>query len=249
MMKGLFPFKINRLQVNESEIHFENEYSNAAGGHLSAPTGGTVTNLTNVGNTKSELPAGVVAHGEALGGGDLQLNIQLNPLVHLPTYQLDCQLTNVNLAALNNFFEAYGNFDVDRGHFALFASVASKGGNYDGYLKVFFEHLHVFEWKKEKKEDALQVFWDAIVGTVTTALKNQSKDQLATRIPFSGSYDSGNVDILSAVGSLLRNAFIRALVPRLGEKITIHKVDQDRKKKEALPPPRIRKGATQLLKP
>ena len=250
IMKGLFPVDINRLQINESEIHFENDYSSPPVDiylhHLTA----TVTNLTNIGHAKSPLPAGIVADGRALGGGNIKLTIQLNPMSHLPTYQLTGELTNVSLPALNNFFKAYGNFDVNSGRFALYASVAAQNGDYDGYLKVFFDRLHVFKWNKEEREDALQVFWDAIVGSVTAVLKNQSKDELAARIPFSGSYHNGSVDILSAIGSLLRNAFVRALVPGLGPKITIYNVQEkkqeQKEKRKELPPANVPKGATEL---
>ena len=101
---------------------------------------------------------------------------------------MTAQLTNVDLTALNNFLRAYGKFDVARGDFALFASIASKDGNYDGYLKVFFNKLDVFAWEKERKKNVLKIFWDAIVGTAADIFKNQSRDSLATRIPISGSY-------------------------------------------------------------
>ena len=74
------------------------------------------------------------------------------------------------------------------GQFALYKSVASKDGNYDGYIKVFFDKLKVFAWEKERKKDALQIFWQAVVGTLTDVFKNHPKDSLATRIPISGTY-------------------------------------------------------------
>ena len=76
-------------------------------------------------------------------------------------------------------------------------------GAYDGYFKVFFNNLNVFEWEKERKKDALEVFWQAIVGGVTAVLKNHPRNQLATKVPISGSYSNSNVGVWVATGTLL----------------------------------------------
>ena len=86
---------------------------------------------------------------------------------------------------------------VARGDFAMFTSVAATNKAYEGYIKIFFNHLDVFQWKKEREKNILQIFWEAIVGTVTTALKNQPQDQLATKVPISGVYTNSSVDLLA----------------------------------------------------
>ena len=115
-------------------------------------------------------------------------------------------------------------------------------------MKVFFEDLNVFEWEKERKKNALEVFWQAIVGTLTTVFKNHPKDTLATRIPISGSYEKADVGVWSATMTLLRNAFVRALVPKLDEKITVEEVKQ-KNEQRTKPPPAPQRGAERLAKP
>jgi len=62
----------------------------------------------------------------------------------------------------------------------------------------------------------IQAFWQALVGAVTGLLKNQPRDQFGTLIPFSGDYSrTTNTDILATIGNMLRNAFVRAYLPRL----------------------------------
>jgi hypothetical protein len=250
ILKSLFPFELNRFEIIDGEIHFQNEHSTPPVDIYLSKLSSVATNLTNSRKVKDELPAGVTAHGTTLGGGGLDLQLQLNPMTQAPTYQVVAQLTNVDMLSLNNFLRAYGKFDVERGKFALFASVASKDNNYDGYLKVFFENLKVFAWDKERHKDALQIFWDAIVGTVTTIFKNHSTDSLATRVPISGTYSDKKVGMWTAVGTLLRHAFIRALVPKLDQKVTLHDVQQnvDERKKLSPSPPPVR-GAEKLTKP
>jgi Domain of Unknown Function (DUF748) len=247
MLKSLFPFDINTFQINDGEIHFQNQYSTPPVDISLDKFSSVATNLTNTRGVKGQLPSGATAKATTLGGGELNLQLQFNPLKKVPDFQLVMQLTNVNLVMLNNFLKAYGKFDVDKGEFSLFCSMASTGGNYDGYLKVFFKGLSVFAWEKERKENALQVFWDAIVGTLTTVLKNQRTDTLATRVPFYGSFQDKKIGLWTSVSTLLRNAFIRALIPKLDQKVTLQTVGQhvkEQKKLGPLPPPE--KGAKRL---
>lgn len=250
ILQSLFPFDLNRLEIDDGQIHFQNEYSTPPVDIFLNKLAVTATNLTNSRNLHSELPAGVTAHGTTVGGGGLDLKLQLNPMDPAPTYQVTAQLTNVNLPALNDFLKAYGKFDVASGSFALYASIASKEGNYDGYAKVFFERLHVFAWEKERKKNALEVFWQAIVGTLADAFKNQPHNYLATRIPISGSYETRKIGIWPAVATLLRNAFIKALVPKIDEKVTVETVERKQDKPAQMnAPPLAEKGAEQLVKP
>jgi len=46
-------------------------------------------------------------------------------------------------------------------------------------------------------------------------LKNAPRDQFGTRIPFTGEVGGPQPDILATIGGILRNAFIRAYLPRL----------------------------------
>ncbi|MGP8238641.1 MAG: DUF748 domain-containing protein, partial [Limisphaerales bacterium] len=193
ILKSLFPFDLNRVEIDDGEIHFVNEYAkppvDLSLQHFSA----TATNLTNSRDVKNLLPAGAVARGSTIGGGNMEIHVQLNPMTVAPTFQATAQVSNVDLPALNDFLKAYGKFDVASGKFALYTSIASKDGAYDGYAKVFFENLHVFEWDKERGKNALEVFWEAIVGTLAAAFKNQPHDYLATRIPISGTFGKEKV--------------------------------------------------------
>jgi len=226
-LESLFPFKINRLQINHGHIHFENFYSSPQVDIHINDLFATATNLTNTRDLTTALPSGIVARGGTLGGGELQLETHLNLLAEKPAFELTAQLTNVNLVALNDFLKAYGKFDVERGTFALFTSFAVADGKYDGYAKVFFENLDVFAWEKERKKNILEIFWQAIVGGVSTIFRNLPNDRLATKIPISGSYENADVGTWSAVATLLRNAFISALVPKLDGTVKVEEVKEE----------------------
>jgi hypothetical protein len=231
MLQSLFPFKLNRVEISNGEIHFQNPAATPPVDIYTSKIFATATNLTNSRDSKQKLPSGVTARASTLGGGEANLQLQMNLLDSTPAFELNCGLTNVNLTALNDFLRAYGKFDVERGTFALYTSVAAANGAYDGYFKVLFTDLDVFAWEKERKKNVLEVFWQAIVGGVATVFKNQPKDQLATKIPISGSYSNSSVGVWTATATLLQNAFIHALVPKLDQHVTIEQVEKPEDKK------------------
>lgn len=230
-LESLVPFKINKLEITNGQVHFQNLYSKPPVDIYINDVSALATNFTNSRGLTNTLPAGIFAQGNTLGGGNLNFQIHVNPLAESPTFELTGQLTNVDLVALNDFLRAYGKFDVARGDFALFTSFAAKDGNYDGYCKVFFKNLKVFQWEKEKKKDALEIFWQAIVGTLATAFKNQPHDQLATKIPITGSFGKTDVHVWPTIATLLQNAFIHALVPKIDQQVTVEKVEKSDDKK------------------
>jgi len=151
-LESLFPFKLNRLQINQGKIHFQNFDSTPPVNIFINEVSAIATNLTNTRDLTQPLPSGLSARGQTLGGGNVDLQLQMNPLANHPTFQITAQATNVNLVALNDFLRAYGKFDVERGTFALYSSFAVADGKYDGYAKVFFDNLDVFAWEKERKK-------------------------------------------------------------------------------------------------
>jgi len=225
-LESLAPFKINRLTITNGQIHFQNLYSKPPFNIYAGELSGSATNFTNVRRLPQKLPAGVSIQGKTLGGGGLKFEIHLNPLAATPTFELEGELTNVDLTALNNFLRAYGKFDVEHGQFALFTSFAAADGKYDGYCKVFFKNLDVFQWKKDHKKNTLKLFWEAVVGTISTIFKNQPKDQLAAKIPITGSFEKTDVHVWPTVETLLRNAFIKALIPQLDQPIQVKDVEK-----------------------
>ena len=223
-LSSLSPFKINRFGISDGEIHFQNRSSTPPVdiylNHLDA----VATNLNNSRKLRMPLPAGLMAHCTTLGKGDANLQLHMNPMASLPTYELVCQLSNVDLTALNDFFKAYGKFDVKRGTFELYASVASTNGNYEGYIKNFFNDIDVFEWQVDKKKTPVKIAWQAMVQAAAFVFKNHPRDSIATKVPISGTYQKNEVGTWTAVANLLQNAFIHALTPKVDQKISINQV-------------------------
>ena len=63
------------------------------------------------------------------------------------------------------------------------------------------------------------------MGVTTTVLKNGPRDQFGTMIPFTGMISGPNPDLLATAGNVVRNAFVRAYLPRLEAHIGGHEED------------------------
>lgn len=76
-------------------------------------------------------------------------------------------------------------------------------------------------------------FWikyrENLAGLVGVIVKNRNKDQVATKIPISGSFESADIGAISAIVNLLRNAFIQAIFPSIDYQISLTSVDKDEK--------------------
>ena len=105
---------------------------------------------------------------------------------------------------------------MKRGFFDLVVDIDCKEGLLSGYIKPFFRNMVIFDLVQDVKEDdAPRAFWQAVVGATAAILTNYNRDQLATLIPFTGQLSGPQVDYLGTVGNVLRNAFVRAYLPRL----------------------------------
>jgi hypothetical protein len=226
-LESLFPFNLNRFQVNNGNIRFRDFHREPKVDIYVTNLFATATNLTNSREVNDKLPAGLVARGKTIGGGEFELLLRLNPLKKDPTFELTAGITNMDLTALNSFMRAYGKFDVQSGQFQVYTEIAAADGRFEGYVKPFFQNLDIFDWDKERKKGILQKFWQAIVAGVGGLFKNQPQDQLATRIPLSGNFEQTDINLWATIGGILRNAFVRALLPNVERSVDVEDVESN----------------------
>jgi hypothetical protein len=232
VVKELFPFKINRFAIRDGEIWFRDFYAKPKVDVYMTNLVAVCTNLYNTRKFKDKLPADFRARGITLGGGDLSIQVKLDPLADQPKFELELALHKMNLVALNELLEAYGKFNVKRGTFEVFAEIAGENGTFDGYVKPFFENLDVLEIKEDSK-NPLKLAWQAIVAGAAQIFKNHAKDQVATKIPISGKIDDPKVSLWTTVVNVLKNAFVQAFSRRLDQSIDIFNRSEEGKKKDS----------------
>lgn len=217
MIRDLFPFQINSAIVQNGSVHFRTYESQKPVDIYLSQVNGSIDDLGNIRDQTTPLVTKVQATGMAMDQAKVDLKMTLDPFSYRPTFHLAVRLLGLDVTKLNDFAMTFGKFDFKRGWFDLVLEADEKEGQLNGYVKPLFRNLKVFSLKADISEDnMLQFFWQALVGGVTTALKNFHRDQFGTLIPFTGDDTSGTTtDILATVGNILRNAFVRAYLPRL----------------------------------
>jgi hypothetical protein len=219
MLRGLFPFDLNTITIKNASIHFRT-YQKATPvdvylSHLDA----SVDDLTNIKRSVAPLPTTVTATGLAMDQAQFQFQMKLDPFSYNPTFQLGLRLVGLDITTTNPLIETYGGFNVKRGLFDLVVDVDCKEGEINGYVKPLFRNMIIFNLVQDVKEDnnVVQVFWQAIVGGASAMITNYNRQQLGTLIPFTGQLSGPQIDYLGTIGNVLKNAFIRAYLPRLEE--------------------------------
>jgi len=217
LVQDLFPFDINRAVVRGGSIHFRAYQSKKPVDVYLSEVNGSVDNLTNIRREINPLVATVNVSGLMMDQAKLELKVTLDPFSYRPSFHLAMRLLGLDVTKINDLALAYGKFDFKRGWFDLVVEADAKEGQLNGYVKPLFRDLKVFSLKEDIKEDnVLQFFWQALVHSVTAIFKNQSRDQFGTLIRFTGSMEGKtSVDLLQTIGNVLRNAFIRAYLPKL----------------------------------
>jgi hypothetical protein len=217
MIRDLFPFKINSAVIKNGAIHFRAYQGQPPVDVYLSQVDGTIANLSNIRDETKPLVSTVEAKGLAMDQARFEFKMTLDPFAYRPTFHMAVRLLGLDVTKINDLALAYGKFDFKRGWFDLVIESDAKEGQLTGYIKPLFRNLKVFSLSEDLKEDnVLQFFWQALVGAVTRLLTNQARDQFGTLIPFTGDVsNSTSTDLLATIANILRNAFVRAYLPRL----------------------------------
>jgi hypothetical protein len=230
VVKDLFPLRINRMELQNSQIHYRDfDSSPKVDLHLTK-LDAVGTNFSNTRRPSEGLVATIEAKAIAQQKGNFTFSGRLEPSAKVPTFDINLQLTNLPAPELNDFLKAYANVDAEGGTVGFFVEAAARAGRIKGYVKPLTKDLELVELKDIAK-NPIKAAWEGIVGAVSEVFTNHSKDQIASRIPFEGRLDNPSVNVWRSITSLLSNAFVKALSPSLDEKITFQSVEQGQEKK------------------
>ncbi len=226
LLNNFMPLKVNRVEVNNGNLHYSDNTSKPKVDISLKHTHLLAVNLSNVINNTIELPSTVTANAVAYQG-TFKFNMKLNALNEHPTFDLNAELKNTNLVLLNDFLKAYGNFDVNKGTFGLYSEMAAKGGMFKGYVKPIIKDLDVVG-PEDKHDNFFNKVYEQIVGAAGVLLRNQKKDQVATKVKIEGDFNNPKTNTIDAIWEVLRNAFIQALLPSVDNEINLKSVNTEK---------------------
>jgi hypothetical protein len=213
VIQDIFPMDIQFLEVNEGVMRYVDKTKEPHVDVFIKNMHALATGLRNrPGVAGEELPAEIFVEGDTLGAGKLKLMLSADPLAAQPHFHLSFKVDNLNLPALNESLKAVANVDVGRGTFRLAGEMAGKDGGFQGYVKPFFENLDFTNLEDKKRGIGSRVYEKMVAG-IAWLLKNKSRDQLATRVPFQGRFGDPQIGLWRTIANVFRHGFIRAFNP------------------------------------
>ncbi|WXL27846.1 DUF748 domain-containing protein [Ectopseudomonas mendocina] len=212
-LRGLLPITLNEVRVSDGTLAFRNFNATPAVNLQVTELNGQLLNLSTVSDESKPRPSQLSATAKAFGQSPVELKSDFNPLGELDDFDLQLRITAVQLRELNSFTRAYSSFDFNKGNGDLVLELKARQGQLKGYAKPILREVDIFDWQQDvanKNKSLLNGLWEAVVGGSSFVLKNQSKDQLASRIEIRGDLNAYDVSRWQAFKAVLRNAFVEA---------------------------------------
>jgi len=219
LLRDFMPLKVNRFEVIKGDIHYVDNTVKPKLDVALTQAHMLARNLSNVTDDKVTLPSTLAAKATVYEGS-LTLDMKLNSLNKHPTFDLNAELKNTNLVLINDFFKAYGNFDVNKGNFGLYTEMAAKDGKIAGYVKPIIKDLDVVG-PADRHDSFINRIYEQVLDFAGVIFKNQRQDQLATKISFEGEFNDPKTNTLEIILEVFRNAFVQALLPSVDHEINL----------------------------
>ena len=221
-VRQLLPLQINRFAVINGELHFRNYAAQPDVDIYLDRINLVARNLTNSTRIADTLVATVSADARAMKSGEVRLEMKMDPFAPHPTYDLALEVKHLRLPELNNYLRHYLAVVARDGRLSLYAESSAKDGRFTGYVKPIVKDLDVLRIKREKSfSETVKAFFVKLMAKV---FENKPKEQLATKIDFSGSFKDPKISVWDAVMEFMGNAF-QALPPGLDGSVTPDEVN------------------------
>jgi hypothetical protein len=111
-------------------------------------------------------------------------------------------------------------------------------GKLNGYLKPLTKDMAIFRLKEPGEKRTIGRFFTELLAEAgSEVLENQKRDQVATRVPLTGSIENVDTPIWPTLFGVLRNAYVQAFEQKFDNDITFkdafNSFKQDFKEKRA----------------
>jgi hypothetical protein len=211
-VRDLVPIKINELRISDGSLHFRDFSKRPQVNIYVQNIELTISNLTNSEQLSDTYVARARGTALAMQSGRVRLRANIDPYARKPTFDLWLSMRGLNLRNINSFLEGYVGVDAEQGRMSVYTELHSRNGRFRGYVKPIIEGAEFFDLGGED-EGFFSQAWEAIFDLALEIFSNQPSDpdRFATRIPLSGNLDDPETDVWTAIGQILKNAFIRAL--------------------------------------
>lgn len=225
-LRELFPFRFNTIEVRNGTVTFLAPGIQTKDALEAKHLNGTVTNLTNVADANKETFADFSMDATVLDSSPAKVSGSLDPWAQQATFDVDLEVKAVSLPKVNPWLRQYIKADAESGEFELFLELAAAEGKFKGYAKPILRNVNITS-SEEEESNPLRKLWEGIVEFAANVLENEQEDQVAARVPFSGTVENPQAGVWPTIISVLRNAFVSAFARSLEGSISLRDVKKN----------------------
>jgi hypothetical protein len=212
-LKELVPLRIDKLEVTDGEVHYGNPWGKPPFDIYLDDIELIARNLTNSDKISKSLVATLAAKGKAMKSGHFKVDASIDPYTKHPTFEVKLELKDLQVRELNAFAEDAAAVDIKTGTLGVFAEANAKEGSIHGYIKPLIHDLDIANIKNNAT--VLETLKGIAVEIVSAIFRNRPHEQIGVKVDFHGSLEKPEISIWDTIVSLLQNAFIKALEPKL----------------------------------
>jgi len=225
-LEEMFPFRFNTIQVTDGTVRFLAPGIRTQDAITARHLNGEISNLTNVLETGKETFADFRVTAEVLEGAPAVVAGSVDAFAAKPTFDVNLEVKKVQLPQVNPWLREFIKADAEAGKFELYMELAAADGKFEGYAKPIMQDVDIYR-SGEEEESALKRFWEGFLDFAANVLENKDADQVAARIPFTGTIKDPETNLFATIASVLRNAFISAFARSLEGSITLRDVKKN----------------------
>jgi hypothetical protein len=225
-LEELFPFRFNTIEVHDGTVRFLAPGIHTKDAITARHVNGSVSNLTNVLETGKETFADFRLTADVLDGAPAKVAGSADAFAAQPTFDVNLEVKKVQLPQVNPWLREFIKADAEAGKFELYLELAASDGKFKGYAKPILQDVDMYR-SGEEEQSALKRMWEGFLDFAANALENKDADQVAARIPFSGTIKNPETSLLATISSVMRNAFVSAFARSLEGSITLRDVKKN----------------------
>jgi Domain of Unknown Function (DUF748) len=202
--------KVRELDIKRGTLTYDDQTSNPPFKLFIADTD---LRLMHLSNHQTQGPAQLTLDGKFMGSGATHVTGTFLAGGEGPEFNLNIAIENIDMTSLNPPAARLWPLRCGPGRFTLYSQVGVKNGNVEGYVKPMFSDLVVYEYQKDKNKGVMGQAKQMLLDTAGHVFKNSESQKVATQVSISGTLKKTNVSAWDAFVEIVKNAFIKAILP------------------------------------
>ncbi len=158
--------------------------------------------------------------GKFMGTGETIITGTFRPETKNPDFDLSVAIKETQMPPMSDLFRVYGTFDIKAGLFSFYSELRIKDDKVTGYIKPLFKNMVVYDRRMYRNRSISHKIYMGLVGGLSKLLENAPRQEVATIADISGSPERPTLSTGQAIINLIRNAFIKSILPGFEREIT-----------------------------